>query len=207
MLLCALSRRPRPRPASRLPARSCGRYNGVVAATYPAADLDTATRIDCRWSDTLLLNTTGTPQSGAAHLFVRSSSSTDADPVLASPFSGICDRTMNAHAIVPIALAGQAGGPACNASATPWCKWGDTRQLTLGTRAWTTGVNYTQIRVAPLMKLPVGGLWRLSMWAARLSEPPGDPKQPGTPVNRHIITFDANFHQASAAPAHLGRSC
>lgn len=164
-------------------------------ATYPTADLDVATRIDCRWRDNILLNTTATPQSGAAIIFVRSSSNTDSDAVRATPTSGLCDRTMNAHAIVPLALS-DAATP-CNASApSPWCRWGDSRQLTLGTRAWTTGVNYTQIRVAPLMKLPVGGLWRLTMWAARLSEPPGDPKSPGTPVNRHIVTFDANFHQA-----------
>ena len=51
-----------------------------------------------------------------------------------------------------------------------------------------------QVKVGPIFYLPVGGLWRLTFSASRLVEPP----LPGTqepPVSRHLITFDANFHQ------------
>ena len=51
-----------------------------------------------------------------------------------------------------------------------------------------------QVKVGPIFYLPVGGLWRLTFSASRLVEPPL-PGSQEPPVSRHIITFDANFHQ------------
>ena len=49
-----------------------------------------------------------------------------------------------------------------------------------------------QVRVSPVYHLAVGGLWRLSSWAARLKENPPIPAD-GVPVGKHLVTIDPDF--------------
>ena len=53
------------------------------------------------------------------------------------------------------------------------------------------------VRVSPVYHLAVGGLWRLSVWAARLKENPPYPAD-GAPVSKHLVTIDPDFSRVRA---------
>lgn len=62
-----------------------------------------------------------------------------------------------------------------------------------------------QVRVSPVYHLAVGGLWRLSFWAARLREPPGVPA--GVPVSSHLVTIDPDFGRVRGLSGVPATSC
>ncbi|KAL4420189.1 hypothetical protein ABPG77_011405 [Micractinium sp. CCAP 211/92] len=142
----------------------------------------------CQWTDDSSLNIASIQENGQALANVITQVNT-------KPNSGGNSRAVR---LVGSFHAGVADTPAKPCVVTDWkndnnkCNMDNAGQHEITAIAYTDDVLYTNVRVSPVYQLAVGGLWRLSFWAARLRESPVFPVG-NPPVSKYLMTIDPDF--------------
>ncbi|KAL4448538.1 hypothetical protein ABPG75_005757 [Micractinium tetrahymenae] len=144
----------------------------------------------CQWTDRTSLNIAGVRDSGRAQVGVSTQVNT-------KPIYGGDSRAVRLVAGFHAGVADSSGG---RCTTTDWktddggCNMDHPAQHEVTANTWTNDIQYTNVRVTPIYHLAVGGLWRLSVWAARLKENPPVP-QDAAPVSKHLVTIDPDFNR------------
>ncbi|EFN51674.1 hypothetical protein CHLNCDRAFT_139904 [Chlorella variabilis] len=181
----------------------CQMGNGTVVKLHTLTRNDTAaTRLDCRWDDGVAYNTSTAPVSGNVLLqvlnnyiaypnVVQQYNATDPEYISDKALNG---KTIQLTGMLPVALEDVAAYPCTSTGAG--CGWSDSSLHTITAQTWTgdtlkaSSAACRPVSIGPIFLIPVGGMWRMRLTAS----------SPDAALNpRHLITFDDDFRQASAA--------
>ncbi|KAL4448537.1 hypothetical protein ABPG75_005756 [Micractinium tetrahymenae] len=150
----------------------------------------------CQWTDRTSLNIAGIQENGKAQVGISTQVNT-------KPASGGDSRAVR---LIAGFHAGVADTAASRCTTTDWktddggCNMDHPAQHEVTANTYTNDIQYTNVRVTPIYHLAVGGLWRMSVWAARLKENPPYPAD-GVPVNKHLVTIDPDFSRDNPGKA------
>jgi hypothetical protein len=168
------------RTALALFATNCTATGGAVTMAAPAPAMQT-----CRWASPLALRDGDLRFAigGAARLSITVFATQASEPVVFGGKTGPLKQRVHfqGHVLAP---AGAKAVPlTTGAPPAPYAPAAPSINFVRG-MGWSTATNYTFASVSMPPKVPVGGLWR--PWTASIAS--------GSPIARHQILLDANFH-------------